>query len=59
MSGRRSVALVGDPVGGSVSPAMQNAGFRALALPFEYLLHPVPRGALAAAFPELRERTSG
>lgn len=59
MTGTRTVALVGDPVEGSVSPAMQNAAFRALALPFEYVLHPVPRGGLAGAFPELRERYVG
>lgn len=59
MTGPRTVALVGDPIGGSVSPALQNAAFRALSLPFEYVLHPLPRGALTADFPELRERYIG
>lgn len=53
------IALVGDPIGGSVSPALQNAAFQAAGLPCEYTLHPVPRGALAADFPELRERYVG
>jgi len=59
MTSTRRIALVGDPVVGSVSPAMQNAAFGAMALPFEYVLHPVPRGELAAAFPGLRERYAG
>ena len=59
MTSTRRIALVGDPVVGSVSPAMQNAAFGAMALPFEYVLHPVPRGRLAAAFAGLRERYAG
>jgi shikimate dehydrogenase len=54
-----TIALVGDPVGASVSPAMQNAAFRAAGLPLEYVAVRVPRGELPAAFPQLRARYVG
>jgi shikimate dehydrogenase len=43
----RRVGLLGWPVAHSVSPAMQNAAFRALGLPWRYELVPTPPGALA------------
>lgn len=59
MSAVRTIALVGDPVSGSVSPAMQNAAFRHLALPFTYETQRVPRGELASVFGSRRERLAG
>lgn len=59
MSEISRIALIGDPVSASVSPAMQNAAFRALGLPFEYEALRVPRGGLAALFGSLRERFVG
>ncbi len=53
------IALVGDPVAGSVSPAMQNAAFHSLGLPFRYEALRVERGALAAEFGSLRRRFVG
>lgn len=55
----RRIALVGDPVHGSVSPEMQNAAFRERGLPFEYEALHVPRGELAPRFASLRERYAG
>ncbi len=45
----RFLGLLGNPVAHSVSPAMHNAGFRALGLDAVYLAFDVPRGALGAA----------
>ena len=59
MSAVRTIALVGDPVSGSVSPAMQNAAFRELGLPFSYEAMQVRRGELAGVFGSLRERLAG
>lgn len=59
MTDMRTIALVGDPVSGSVSPAMQNAAFRELGLPFAYEAQRVPRGELASVFGSLRERLAG
>jgi len=59
MSAVRTIALVGDPVSGSVSPAMQNAAFRELGLPFTYEAMQVRRGELASVFGSLRERLAG
>ena len=56
---RQTIALVGDPVSGSVSPAMQNAAFRKLDLPFTYEALRVPRGELTTSFASLRERLAG
>lgn len=44
----RQVGLLGWPVAHSVSPAMQNAAFRALGLPWRYELLPTRPGELAA-----------
>lgn len=59
MSAVSRIALVGDPVGASVSPAMQNAAFRSLGLAFQYEALRVPRDELAVAFGSLRERFVG
>jgi shikimate dehydrogenase len=48
-----AVALVGDPVEQSLSPAMQEAAFRAAGLDWEYRLVRVPRDGLERAWPEL------
>ena len=45
----RVVAIIGDPVGHSRSPAMHNAAFDALGLDWVYVAFPVPRGQGAAA----------
>lgn len=52
-------ALIGDPVGVSVSPAMHGAAFRALGLAHEYVAERVPAGELDSVFPSLRERYAG
>lgn len=59
MSAGGRIALVGDPVSASVSPAMQNAAFRSLGFAFQYEALRVPRGGLAAAFSSLRQRFVG
>lgn len=59
MNARRTIALVGDPVGASVSPAMHNAAFGAVGLPFEYVAIRIARGELRAALPDLRRRCAG
>lgn len=48
------VYLFGSPVAHSLSPALQNAAFRALALPHRYSLRDVPAAALAAAVERLK-----
>jgi len=47
--GTRVVGIVGDPVAHSLSPAMHNAGFRALGLDFVYVAFRVRPAALRAA----------
>jgi shikimate dehydrogenase len=56
---RGTVALIGDPVTHSVSPAMQRAAFRHLGLGLEYEAIRVPATNLPSVFPELRLRTVG
>jgi len=58
MTDRRTLlaGLLGWPVAHSVSPAMQNAAFRALGLPWRYELLPTPPDALAATLAGLAER---
>jgi shikimate dehydrogenase len=48
------VALIGDPVAHSVSPAMQNAAFKALGLNYVYLAFRVPAAALSDAINGIR-----
>jgi shikimate dehydrogenase len=53
-------ALIGDPVGHSVSPAMHRAAFAAAGIPgAEYVALTVTRPGLADAWPRLRERFAG
>ncbi len=51
---QRTVELLGWPLGHSISPAFQNAGFAALGLEIEYRAHPVPPEELARAVADLR-----
>ncbi len=53
-SNSRLIALIGDPVAHSVSPAMQNAAFKALGLNYVYLAFRVPAAALSDAINGLR-----
>ena len=48
-------ALVGDPVGSSLSPAMHNAAFRELGMDHSYIAYRVPPGELDVAVGALRE----
>lgn len=48
-------ALVGDPVGSSLSPSMHNAAFRELGMDHSYIAYRVPPGELEAAVGALRE----
>ena len=48
-------ALIGDPVGRSLSPAMHNAAFRELGMDSAYIAYRVPPGGLGEAVPALRE----
>jgi shikimate dehydrogenase len=50
------VGLLGWPVAHSVSPAMQNAAFHALGLPWRYELLPTPPDALAVTLAGLAEQ---
>ena len=42
-------ALIGHPVGHSLSPQIHNAGFEALGLPMVYVAHDVQPGQVGAA----------
>ncbi len=53
-AGTRLVALIGDPVAHSVSPAMQNAAFKALSLDYVYLAFRVSSAALGDAIKGIR-----
>lgn len=48
-------AIVGDPVGSSLSPALHNAAFRELGMDSSYIAYRVPPGELAEAVGALRE----
>ncbi|MEN8613743.1 shikimate dehydrogenase [Dehalogenimonas sp. THU2] len=50
----RVIALIGDPVGHSVSPAMHDAAFKALGLNYIYLAFRVPVAGLAQAIEGIR-----
>jgi shikimate dehydrogenase len=56
---RAAVALIGDPVAHSVSPAMQRAAFERCGLQMDYVAVRVPLHELVAAFDGLRERFVG
>jgi shikimate dehydrogenase len=43
-------AVIGDPVGHSLSPVMHHAAYEALGLPYRYVAVRVPRSEVAAAF---------
>ncbi|XUX00602.1 MAG: shikimate dehydrogenase [Dehalogenimonas sp.] len=51
---RKMIALIGNPVAHSVSPAMQNAAFQAMALNYVYLAFQVPPAALGEAVSVVR-----
>lgn len=53
-SASRYVGLIGWPVEHSLSPAMHNAAFAALGLPWKYLLLPTPPSALKRAIQRLK-----
>lgn len=53
------VALIGDPVSGSVSPQMQRAGFREAGLDWDYRAVRMGRNELPRAFPGLRSTFAG
>ena len=55
----RTVALIGDPVAQSPSPAMHRAAFEAAGLDLDYVAEQVTRDRLPEAFEELRERCVG
>lgn len=55
----RTFALVGDPVGHSLSPALQRAAFRAAAIEADYVLERVAPGRLAASWAGLLRRFAG
>jgi shikimate dehydrogenase len=55
----RTVALIGDPVRQSVSPAMHRAAFAAAGLPWGYEAVTVALTDLAGRFPDLRGRYAG
>ena len=50
------LAVLGDPIGHSLSPEMQNAGLAARAVPFKYTRLWIRREELGEAFSLLRER---
>jgi len=53
------IALIGDPVDQSPSPAMHRAAFEALGLPLDYVAVRVTQGDLIEAFPFLRKAFVG
>jgi shikimate dehydrogenase len=54
-----TIALIGDPVRGSISPAMHRAAFAHLGLDMDYVAVPVGRADLAQALPRLVRRFAG
>lgn len=54
-----TIALIGDPVAHSVSPAMHRAGFAATGLDLEYVAVRVAGGRVGAAWPRLRAEHAG
>ena len=54
-AGRKRYGVLGSPVAHSLSPAMQEAGFRALGIAAEYLRVEIPAGDLPKALPQLQK----
>lgn len=54
-AGRKRYGVLGSPVAHSLSPSMQEAGFRALGIPAEYLRVEIPAGDLKEALPGLQK----
>ena len=54
-AGRKRYGVLGSPVAHSLSPALQEAGFRALGIPSEYLRVEIPAGDLKEALPHLQK----
>jgi shikimate dehydrogenase len=55
----RTIALIGDPVAHSISPAMHRAAFAAAGLDIDYVGVRVPGGSLAETWPALRGAHAG
>lgn len=55
----RTIALIGDPVAHSISPAMHRAAFAAAGLDLDYVGVRVPRGSLAESWLALRGAHAG
>jgi shikimate dehydrogenase len=55
----RTIALIGDPVAHSISPAIHRAAFAAAGLHMDYVGVRVPRGSLAESWPALRGAHTG
>ncbi|MGH2664116.1 MAG: shikimate dehydrogenase [Actinomycetota bacterium] len=55
----KTVALIGDPVSHSVSPAMHRAAFEVAGVDLDYVTVRVPREDLPAALPNLMEQHAG
>lgn len=51
---KQRYGVLGFPVAHSLSPVLQEAGFKALGIPAEYLRVEIPAGGLADALPRLR-----
>lgn len=56
---RPAIALIGDPVSHSASPAMQRAAFAAAGLAMDYTAVRIGAQELVVAFPDLRRRFAG
>ncbi|HLB58678.1 MAG TPA: hypothetical protein VJL87_01150 [Bdellovibrionota bacterium] len=52
----KTILLLGDPVEHSFSPAMQNAAFRALNLPFQYEALRIPGDKFLTEIPKILSR---
>ncbi|MGH3117363.1 MAG: shikimate dehydrogenase, partial [Gaiellales bacterium] len=55
----RTIALIGDPITQSPSPAMHRAAFAATGLDLDYVAERVTRDDLRGAFDRLREQHVG
>jgi shikimate dehydrogenase len=59
MNSSVKLAIIGDPVDGSLSPAIHNAAFSSLGIGLQYGAVRVPAARLVGLFPQLRERYLG